>query len=73
MHPAPLLTSEVARLCHVSAETVREWERAGRLKARKTAGGVRLFDPREVARLVRARAAQQAPSAPIDVGSGSAA
>ena len=53
-----LLTSEVARICAVSSETVREWERSGRLSAEKTATGVRLFDPREVAALAEARRQQ---------------
>ena len=49
MHVDHPLTSEVARICAVSSETVREWERSGRLPAEKTATGVRLFDPRTVA------------------------
>lgn len=52
-----MLTSEVARLCRVSSETVREWERVGRLKAIRTATGVRLFDARTVARLAATRQA----------------
>ncbi len=58
MDAAHLLTSEVARLCAVSSETVREWERNGRRSAEKTATGVRLFDPREVAALAAARRQQ---------------
>jgi excisionase family DNA binding protein len=52
-----LLTSEVARILDVSAETVRLWERQGRLRAAKTSGGVRLFDRRDVEQLARERAA----------------
>ena len=55
MRNAPLLTSQVARQCHVSAETVREWNRSGKLHATKTASGVRLYDPRVVAEFQRAR------------------
>jgi excisionase family DNA binding protein len=52
---APLLTNEVAKILNVSPETVRLWERAGRLRAVRTAGGVRLFDRRDVERLSRER------------------
>jgi excisionase family DNA binding protein len=51
----PLLTSEVARLLNVSPETVRIWERLGKLPALKTSRGVRLFDRRDVERLARER------------------
>ena len=51
----PLLTSEVARILDVSPETVRLWERLGRLPALKTARGVRIFDRRDVERLARER------------------
>jgi excisionase family DNA binding protein len=48
-----LLTSEAARILRVSAETVRLWERSGRLPAQKTGRGVRLFDRRDVLRLAQ--------------------
>ena len=51
----PLLTSEVAQILHVSAVTVRLWERQGRLSALKTGRGLRLFDRRDVERLARER------------------
>jgi excisionase family DNA binding protein len=51
MNMGPLLTSEVARILNVSAETVRLWERSGRLPALKTEKGVRLFDRRDVVAL----------------------
>jgi DNA-binding transcriptional MerR regulator len=57
---APMLTGETARELHVSPDTVRHLERAGILTAVKTAGGVRLFDPEQVARLKRERAAKRA-------------
>jgi excisionase family DNA binding protein len=60
---APLLTSQVARILGVSSEMVRVLERSGRLPAVKTAGGVRLFDPREVERLAQRRSA-----APVGTG-----
>ena len=43
-----VLTSEAARILGVSAQSVRQWERMGRLRATKTAGGVRLFSRRDV-------------------------
>jgi DNA-binding transcriptional MerR regulator len=54
----PLLTSEVARLFGVAPETVRLWERQGHLPARKTESGVRLFDRRDVTRLLEERRAR---------------
>jgi DNA-binding transcriptional MerR regulator len=51
----PLLTSEVARILDVSPETVRLWERLGRLPALKTKHGVRLFDQRDVEQFARER------------------
>jgi excisionase family DNA binding protein len=38
-----ILTSEAANLIGVSANTIRYWERTGRLPALKTSHGVRLF------------------------------
>ena len=52
---APLLTSEVARIGGVSSETVRLWERTGRLQAERTASGVRLFSRAAVERIARQR------------------
>lgn len=51
-----LLTSDVARLFRVSGETVRDWERQGRLPAIRTIGGVRIFSGHDVLRLQRDRA-----------------
>lgn len=53
----PLLTSQVARRCGVSPDTVRFWERSGRLPASRTQNGVRLFDPATVERFASARQA----------------
>jgi len=62
MHVAPdidfILTSEAARICGVSAQSIRAWERVGRLTAMKTAGGVRLFRRADVEELKRARSTQ---------------
>jgi DNA-binding transcriptional MerR regulator len=50
-----LLTNEVARLLDVSPQTVRLWERTGRLAATKTTKGVRLFKRGNVEDLARER------------------
>jgi excisionase family DNA binding protein len=50
MNP-PLMTSEAARILHVSADTVRLFERSGLLPATKTNSGLRLFDRKDVERL----------------------
>jgi excisionase family DNA binding protein len=57
----PILTNEAAVILGVSPETVRSWERCGRLSAVKTPGGVRLFCRRDVERLAHER--QQAAGA----------
>lgn len=60
MNPdALLLSSDVARVCGVSAEAVRQWERQGRLSATRTLNGVRLFVARDVVRLAEEREARQ--------------
>lgn len=46
-----LTTREVAEIFQVHPNTVVDWENAGRLKATRTAGGHRRFDPDEVDRL----------------------
>jgi excisionase family DNA binding protein len=48
-----VLTSEAARILGVSAQSVRQWERSGRLHATKTAGGVRLFSRTDVEEMRR--------------------
>lgn len=58
---ALILTHEAARILAVSSDTVRRWERTGRLPAVKTSGGVRVFDRADVERLAaeRGHASQQ--------------
>src|SRR5262245_20190274 len=46
-----ILTSSAARILGVSRDTVRVWERAGRLRALRTADGVRLFTRADVEQL----------------------
>jgi excisionase family DNA binding protein len=53
----PVLSGEAAQILHVSVDTVRLWERLGRLRAMKTSRGVRLFERRDVERLAREREA----------------
>ena len=48
-HREPLMTtSEAARQCRVTSETVIEWMKIGRLTERRTPGGHYRFDPAEV-------------------------
>ncbi len=41
--------SEVARALEVSKDSVRLYVKTGRLRARRTSSGIRLFAPRDVA------------------------
>jgi DNA-binding transcriptional MerR regulator len=52
---APMTTSGVAHALQCSAAFVRVLEKSGQLRTTRTAGGIRLFDPREVARVAEAR------------------
>ena len=55
-----VLTAEAARILEVSPETVRWWERTGRLPAvLKTGRGMRLFDRRVVQRLADERRSRE--------------
>lgn len=55
-----LIASEAARILGLTPATVRYLENHGKLKALKTASGVRIFDRSQVELLARARAAQKA-------------
>lgn len=46
-----LTTTDAARVIGVSAETIRLWENAGKLRAIRTLSGVRLFASDDVNRL----------------------
>jgi excisionase family DNA binding protein len=60
MPDALLLTSEAARVLGVTPDTVRRLERLGKLPAKKTARGVRLFARDDVERLAQERQAREA-------------
>jgi excisionase family DNA binding protein len=49
-----LFTAEVARLLGKSAETVRLYERRGKLPAQRTSRGIRLFRRADVLKLLEA-------------------
>jgi len=48
-----LTTSEAAKVLDRSADTVRLYERSGKLPAQKTRGGLRLFKASDVERLAQ--------------------
>lgn len=54
-----LLTNDAARYLGVSPQTIRVWQRTGKLQALKTARGVRLFSRTDVERLARERRATE--------------
>jgi len=49
----PLTTGQVARLCHVSAVTVRNWIKAGKLEAYRLPGGHHRITPEAFKALLR--------------------
>ena len=56
MQDVELLTvSHAARALQVAANTLRLWERQGKLPALRTTSGVRLFDRRDIDRLIAER------------------
>ena len=48
-----MTVSEAARALGKASETIRLWERNGKLPAIKTAGGVRLFRSQDVMKLAK--------------------
>jgi len=46
-------TSEVAKYCHVTADTIRKWAEAGRIRVFKTPGGHRRIRRDELLRFLR--------------------
>ena len=65
MNTAPLFTGQVARAGGVSEETVREWTRKGWLRTKRTASGIRLYDPRVVAAFLAERAREKSETATV--------
>ena len=51
-----LTVGDVARELDVAPETIRLWERLGKLPAQRTTSGIRLFRREDVDRLARERA-----------------
>jgi molybdopterin-binding protein len=54
---------QAAEAIGVRVETLRRWERDGKLTTTRTSGGQRRVPPEEVARLVAERRAERAPAA----------
>ena len=52
-----LMTAEAAKLLDRTPSTIRLWERLGKLQARRTPSGVRLFSRKQVEQLAAQRAA----------------
>jgi excisionase family DNA binding protein len=50
-----LTTGDAAKVADVSVETIRRWDRSGKLAAVRTAGGLRLFERAAVLKVVEAR------------------
>jgi DNA-binding transcriptional MerR regulator len=57
---APLTTLDAAKLADVSPETIRAWERLGRLPAVRTSSGQRIFTKPNVLKAVAERAERKA-------------
>lgn len=55
-----LMSGDVARLLNISSDRVRQLERAGKLKARRTARGQRIFRASEVDEFLKERLAKSA-------------
>jgi DNA-binding transcriptional MerR regulator len=53
-----LTVGDVARELDVAAETIRLWERLGKLHAERTASGIRLFRRDDVERFAKERLAR---------------
>ena len=54
---------EAAAILGVRVETVRRWEREGKIKGRRSSGGQRLIPAAEVARMLASRRPRAAPVA----------
>lgn len=56
-----MTTGDAAKQVGVAPDTIRLWERLGRLPALRTASGVRLFQRTDVDRVVRERLRGRSP------------
>ncbi len=56
-----LTVADVARKLNLMPDTVRDLERRGRLKAVRTAGGVRLFRKADIEEFIQEREARRTP------------
>jgi len=63
MTPPGLRIGDAAEALGVRVETLRRWERDGRIKMRRTKGGQRLVPPTEIKRLLAAK--RRSPARPI--------
>ncbi len=52
---AVLMTTDVAKILDVSADRVRQMAREGTIRCETTPGGVRIYDPQEVERILTLR------------------
>lgn len=46
---------DVAKICDVTPATVRNWDRAGKLKAQRTSSGMRIFNKSDIEKFARER------------------
>jgi molybdopterin-binding protein len=58
-----LRIGDAAAALGLRVETIRRWERAGKIKVKRTAGGQRMVAATEMARLLGERRGKQAPTA----------
>jgi len=56
-----LTIGDVARVARVTPDAVRAWDREGKLRAFRTAGGIRLFREAQVLKFLAKRAQRQDP------------
>ena len=52
-----VFVSEASRILSLSCDTVRAWEKTGRLRAVRVGKGIRLFDRRDLERIAQERKA----------------